>query len=322
MIKNLLYENCKDRWYDKSFSLIVTKDGTTALNFEHSWGDGVAVLRYFNEIYKDTINNPRVHPDTNIVVDKNVEQAVQQVNFDLDEKTKIGIKEAMRKHSDIVNSLDMNYLKYDGINREDCKQYQTSPDAVMQLAFQLAFFKQTNSFVATYESCSTAAFRHGRTETMRPCTNETKKFVDSINKGTIRSSKKELRALLDACSAKHNELTKQAAMGQGFDRHLFGLRHTADINDIPHPAIFTDPAYAAINHNILSTSTLSSPALAAGGFGPVVKDGYGIGYNIQNAFCGCVVANYRATRDGLDFIDCLKKSFEEIEEVLREKKSN
>lgn len=42
-------------------------------------------------------------------------------------------------------------------------------------------------------------------------------------------------------------------------------------------AIFRDPAYDAINYNILSTSTLSSTDLLAGGFGPVVPNGYGIG---------------------------------------------
>jgi len=65
-------------------------------------------------------------------------------------------------------------------------------------------------------------------------------------------------------------------LGQGFDRHLFGLRHTAQkLGQMP--ALFKDPAYAKINHNILSTSTLSSPAVIIGGFAPVVPDGYGVG---------------------------------------------
>lgn len=34
------------------------------MNFEHSWGDGVAVLRYFNEVWKETTEKPFVHPDT------------------------------------------------------------------------------------------------------------------------------------------------------------------------------------------------------------------------------------------------------------------
>lgn len=52
------------RWFDKSLSLIIQKDGIAGLNFEHSWGDGVAVLRYFTDIYKDSTMYPQVHPDT------------------------------------------------------------------------------------------------------------------------------------------------------------------------------------------------------------------------------------------------------------------
>lgn len=52
------------RWFDKSLSLQLTKDGVAGVNFEHSWGDGVAVLRYFQDIHKDSVNNPQVHPNT------------------------------------------------------------------------------------------------------------------------------------------------------------------------------------------------------------------------------------------------------------------
>lgn len=52
------------RWFDKSVSLIVTKDGAAGVNFEHSWGDGVAVLRYFQDICKDTTASPLISPST------------------------------------------------------------------------------------------------------------------------------------------------------------------------------------------------------------------------------------------------------------------
>lgn len=44
--------------------MLITKDGYAALNFEHSWGDGVAILRYFQDMLKDSSENPRIHPDT------------------------------------------------------------------------------------------------------------------------------------------------------------------------------------------------------------------------------------------------------------------
>ena len=43
---NIYYFMFPCRWADKSFSIIVQKDGRSTVNFEHSWGDGVAVLRY------------------------------------------------------------------------------------------------------------------------------------------------------------------------------------------------------------------------------------------------------------------------------------
>lgn len=47
MLKTFLHADGTNRWFDKSFSLIVSKDGYSGINFEHSWGDGVAVLRFF-----------------------------------------------------------------------------------------------------------------------------------------------------------------------------------------------------------------------------------------------------------------------------------
>lgn len=40
--------------------------------------------------------------------------------------------------------------------------------------FQAAFHLLHGKYVGTYESCSTSAFKHGRTEAMRPCTSQTK----------------------------------------------------------------------------------------------------------------------------------------------------
>lgn len=315
-VRNFLFDECKNRWYDKSLSVIVDKDGTAGINFEHSWGDGVAVLRYFNEMYKDTINNPFVHPTTSTAA-KGVEQTVRLLDFDLDSKAENDISTAITAHEEIVNSIDVNFLKYEKLNKVECKKFKVSPDAFMQLSFQLGYYKQNQKFVASYESCSTSAFRSGRTETMRPCTIETKEFCETISRKD-RPSNKEMRVLLEKCSAKHNQLTKEAAMGQGFDRHLFALRTAAErVRVIDNFDIFKDPAYARLNHNIISTSTLSSDALLAGGFGPVVKNGYGIGYNIQNDFLGCIVSNYKGQTKGKQFLECLRESYDQLSEVIK-----
>lgn len=210
-VRNFLFDECRNRWYDKSLSVIIDKSGTTGINFEHSWGDGIAILRYFNEIYKD-MRNPYVGLNTNVI--KGVESTVQKLQFEFDQKAKSDIDKALREHKRVIDSLDMNFLRYQELNKASCKKYKVSPDSIMQLSFQLGYYKQKRKFVGTYESCSTAAFRHGRTETMRPCTSETKALCEAIESKN-RPSNKELRAMIDRCSEKHNRLTKEAAMGQG-----------------------------------------------------------------------------------------------------------
>ena len=103
--------------------------------------------------------------------------------------------------------------------------------------------------------------------------------------------------------------------GQGFDRHLFGLRHIAESSG-KVPKIYQDPSYTRLNHIILSTSTLSSPSVLLGGFAPVVPDGLGIGYSILDDSLGCNVLSYGLPTDLQGFLECLQSSLEDIYEVL------
>ena len=74
----------------------------------------------------------------------------------------------------------------------------------------MAFYLQTGNFVASYESCSTSAFKHGRTETIRPATLETKAFCEAA---AANSDNPDLLGLIKKCSQTHGNLTKEAAMG-------------------------------------------------------------------------------------------------------------
>lgn len=77
----------------------------------------------------------------------------------------------------------------------------------------MAHFQQSGGKVApTYESCSTAAFKHGRTETIRPATVETLRASQAFASGSSVSNE-EKKKLLKDCSNRHNQLTKEAAMG-------------------------------------------------------------------------------------------------------------
>lgn len=311
---HMLHGPVHNRWFDKSFTLIVTKDGKAAINFEHSWGDGVAVLRYFNEIYDDSTKNHFVDSKT-VPANVDASQRVQRLDFRLDESVRSAVKQAQEKFKQTSSNLKLDVLLYDKLHRDNIKNYKLSPDSVAQLGFQMAYYKIYGNFVATYESCSTSAFKHGRTETVRPATMATKKFVEEYHKHK-KVSHSELRGFLNECTKVHNKLTKEAALGQGFDRHLFGLRYVVEKMGKPVPALYTDPVYSEANHFILSTSTLYGPAFSGGGFAPVVSDGFGIGYGFLENQMGFLVSSYSPYRDGKGFIDALRESFDNINEVL------
>lgn len=307
--RQFLHSDGKNRWFDKSLSLIVTENSLSGINFEHSWGDGVAVLRFLQDIYKDFQENPQVHPG----MESNVaNESLCKLEFHLDDALKSAIAQACKDYDKICNSLDVNAVQMEGLGKHICKKFSLSPDAIMQLGFQVAYHKLHGKFVGSYESCSTAAFKYGRTETIRPCTIATKNFALAINSNNSLSNQELLKLIME-CSKLHGQLTKNAAMGQGFDRHLFALKLYAKekIN------LYEDDAYKALNYNIISTSTLSSPVIALGAFGPVVSDGFGIAYEIKKNALRVLVTTYLQQANGSDFVAALQKSYEEILSVLK-----
>ncbi|XP_038650306.1 carnitine O-palmitoyltransferase 2, mitochondrial isoform X3 [Scyliorhinus canicula] len=311
---NMLHGNGLNRWFDKSFSIILTKDGNAAINFEHSWGDGVAVLRLMNETFKDTTQRPAISATTlPAAVDSS--QAVQKLDFKLNDVLKSGISSSRQKFDASVSTLSIDALEFKKGGKEFLKKQNLSPDAVAQLSFQMGFLRQYDKTVATYESCSTAAFKHGRTETIRPATIYTKKCCEAFVKESSKHSTSDLRTMIDECSKYHGQLTREAAMAKGFDRHLFALRYLAKSKGMAQPELFQDPSYIQINHNILSTSTLTSPAIQLGGFAPVVPDGFGVGYGIHDHWIGYIISSY-AARDVKEFLKCVNKSLDDIFDVL------
>lgn len=65
-----------------------------------------------------------------------------------------------------------------------------SPDAYLQMALQLAYYRDAGKVNLTYEASMTRLFREGRTETVRPCTIESTEWVKSMenNEATVSIS--------------------------------------------------------------------------------------------------------------------------------------
>ncbi|KAF1775201.1 Acyltransferase ChoActase/COT/CPT [Phytophthora cactorum] len=110
------------------------------------------------------------------------------------------------------------------------------------------------------------------------------------------------------------ELTKNGVMGQGFDRHLFALRAMAELQGMDVPEFYTLPAHQIMSKIILSTSTLTSPALEGGSFGPVNEDCYGIGYGIEKEGSAFQLSSYR--KDLPQLKELLVENLVDLERLL------
>lgn len=173
----------RNRWFDKCFQLIVDKNGQATINFEHSWGDGVAVLRLMEETLLDTVKHRFVRADTKPSADVNLSDHLKKLGtqsetlsgvihlcileWNLGDSLRGSVRKAQQAHLNQSRRLDFGLTEYFGLNRDSIKKCKVSPDSVMQLAIQMAFYRQYKEFVPTYESASTAAFLKGRTECVR-----------------------------------------------------------------------------------------------------------------------------------------------------------
>ncbi|KAI0243884.1 Carnitine O-acetyltransferase mitochondrial [Massospora cicadina] len=261
-----------NRWFDKAIQLIVTPNGRAGVNGEHSPADAVVPGRIFNGMVQ---NEPAVDPEG--INELKLEEPAL-LSWTIDGATGEAISAAKIKVAKFVSTIHSTLLHYSGYGATLIKQLKVSPDAYVQMALQLAYYRQHGQVAPTYETASTRAFLHGRTEAVRSCSVESTDFVKKFDDPEVTKPEK-LKAFQSAIAA-HLAYMKKASRGQGVDRHLLGLRCMLKEGEA-HPTLFTHPTYVESMAFRLSTSNMGPGTYLYGGFAPVVKDGYGVNYGIS-----------------------------------------
>mmetsp|Transcript_32586 Transcript_32586/g.43461 ORF Transcript_32586/g.43461 Transcript_32586/m.43461 type:complete len:252 (-) Transcript_32586:243-998(-) len=187
---------------------------------------------------------------------------------------------ARRRFTTLVKDQDMSIELFRKYGSSYIKDAGFSPDSLIQLAIQLATTRLFGKQVATYESSQVRHYLHGRTETTRLVSSASHEFVKRMGLhpeplDTDVEGRNEKIALLKKAAWAHSRYLMAASSGYGCDRHFFGLSMLLNEDENP-PALYRDPVFQRSKHWRVSTSTL--PVLL--GFGCVVDDGVGIGYEI------------------------------------------
>ncbi|KAI8146043.1 acyltransferase ChoActase/COT/CPT [Fennellomyces sp. T-0311] len=293
---------CTNRWYDK-LQIIVCKNGSAGINFEHTGVDGHTVLRYVSDIYTDTILRfaKTINSQTKSIfhshsaqdggnarrgsaasaTSQGFDSNPRRIEWKMTHKLTLGVRFAETRLSDLILQNEVKVLEFDKYGKYFITDMKMSPDAFVQMAFQAAYYGLYGKCESTYEPAMTKTFLHGRTEAIRSVTNDSVNFVETYYSPDASSNDK-LNALRKALKS-HTALTRECAKGHGQDRHLYAMEclwnrtHKGE----KKPQIFTDDGWKTMNHTVISTSNCGNPALRLFGFGPVVSDGFGIGYIIK-----------------------------------------
>lgn len=350
-----------NRWLDKSLSLIVSKEGRAGVNFEHSWGDGIAVLRYMTEVHEDIFkygswdkeeNNDETQSkhDADDRVDNKIDKTtsssptssplkiqevtgsgiaytpeLEQLFFTLNPEIKSYIAQAKESAQQLAQNLSTTVHETDIFNRKVAANINQKGDSFIQCILQLAWYRSTQGHVANiYESASTAGYKHGRTENVRPLSIEQKHFVEAMSSNNPANvlSNAEKRFLLEKAIKVHSERAKAAVMGQGFDRHLFAMKEMSNQLGTGLGREFFDEqensSYKRLNEFDLSTTSIYSDAIDGGSFGPVVDNGLGVAYGMNEEAIRLIITGHNQekgtgiTGRGTDYQECLQQAFQDV----------
>ncbi|KAJ3130952.1 hypothetical protein HK100_007108 [Physocladia obscura] len=264
----------RNRWFDKSITVCVSSDARAGGNGEHSPLDALVaafMLDYgasFKEYKKTTDDMITEVAETKPII------------WIIDAKTNEFIENGKKFAKKLIADSDLEVTNFKKFGTDFIKkQVGASPDAFMQMALQLTYFRIHKKFPAVYETASTRKYLFGRTETGRSLSIDSVKFIN-VFENPSSSPAQKIEALKTACKS-HVEYLTKAGNGYGVDRHLLGLRLVMKPGESFE--IFKDPLFSRSQHWDLSTSGLfSSKNIIGTGFGCVYPDGYGMNYALHN----------------------------------------
>lgn len=326
--KSMLHGNGYDRWFDKSLTIIIGRNGRAGLNVEHSWADAPVTghLMQYCQIMEYSTHGYNIHGDCKGKIRSNPSMPTL-LQWDLNEECRETIASCIKIAEKSIDDLQLHLLIHDNFGKGAIKKCRISPDAFVQMALQLAYYRDNNKkFSLTYEASMTRLFRDGRTETIRPCTIESSAYVKAMNDST--KSKEEKVVLLKQACEQHTKLTQEAMTGQGIDRHLFCLYVISKYLEIDSPfltkvlkepwRLSTSQTATRPEYNELGPD-LDTVIACGGGFGPVVDDGYGVSYfmNGENKIFFHISSSKKAAHtDPSKFASEIEKAMEEMRSLF------
>ncbi|WKX96780.1 hypothetical protein Q1695_012880 [Nippostrongylus brasiliensis] len=327
---SLLHGKGFNRWFDKSFNIIISKNAHVGVNAEHSWGDAAVTAHFVEWMILRDIVFYGYDENGNTKGEPAVRLKPERLKWEIPEPALSAIDVSMKVAQDLIDDVEMALLVWTDYGKGFIKKLGVSPDAYLQMVLQYTYYKNQHHFCLTYEASMTRLYREGRTETVRSCTTKSADFVLAM---VDPSKKREERlALLRKACDYHQELYRDAMCGKGIDRHLFALyvikkyleEESPFFDKIFPPTYLLSTSQTPLNQVEADMEGLDKEqrmrlTTAGGGFGPVADRGYGVSYIVagENQISFHISSKRSADNtSSKEFREELKRSLQEMHRLF------
>ncbi|MGI8751343.1 MAG: choline/carnitine O-acyltransferase [Acidimicrobiales bacterium] len=319
---HLLAGDSANRWFDKAISLIVFEDGTAGLNGEHGKLDGTTVVSFMDAILDSEMSARRTEGGPARVRGPagDGEPAFEAIEFVLDADLESDVAAAAASFAAYAADTATMILSFDEFGADQIKQLRMSPDAFVQMAYQVAH-KRARGFVgATYESIATRQYQHGRTEAMRVVTPEVMGLVAALDDPHADDATR--KTALRAAADKHVERAKECSAGRAPEQHLWELqlsqkRHGEALAVTESLALYETPGWLTMRDDYLSTSSVPSSNVQYWGFGSTSAHCIGVAYALLPDRFHLFLSTPRPVCDEMvAFADELREAILQLQDLL------
>lgn len=314
----LLHGDSANRFFDKTLTFIVFKDGAAGLNCEHAPIDGTAAAAMVAHLYERSAEEAESLAGAS--PGSEGAPAFARLECELDDDLKAKIKNAAEAFRQLSTSTSTDAFVFDKFGASKIKSLGSSPDAFLQIAYQMAH-KRTKGFLgATYESVSTRSYDHGRTEAMRVVTRQIEEFVNAVDDET--KTREEKIALYHAAAKKHVERAKAASAGSAPEQHLWWMQMIAEEKGaelgVTEPLdLFETPGWTIMRNDYLSTSATPAGNIRFSGFGATSPDCIGVPYILSaDEFRSCLATGAKGVETMKVYRQNLVAALQDLAEIL------
>ncbi|MEV4008246.1 choline/carnitine O-acyltransferase [Actinomadura sp. NPDC049753] len=313
---HLLHGDSANRWFDKAVSFVVFGDGTAGINVEHCGLDGTTILSFVDALLSES---PEKLSHRSGARSQGL-PVVEAIEFTLDDALRRDIGDAAAAFAAYGAATATATVSFDDFGTERIKQLKMSPDAFVQMAYQLAHKRAKGRVGATYESIATRQYRNGRTEAMRVVTPEVLRFVEAMDDPASETGARRdaFRAAADA----HVRRARECQAGQAPEQHLWELqliqkRRGAELGVTEPLPLFESPGWLVMRDDYLSTSSAPSVNIRYFGFGSTSEQCIGVAYVLLPDRFNVYLSTPRPVADAmLEFADRLREAVRELRELL------